>query len=141
MRIAILAIVLFCGSIPAFTQDPEFPKNEFIMHLKLHNGLVTNFHGATPDLYVGGIQLVPQFTVIENHLRIGVIGDGYYTGKKIQAAIGPTLSLKLKTFELKKLGSGGNLNLSLDHLWGTKKQRLVGGGINVDLLNLIVMGI
>ena len=36
--------------------DPEFPKG-FIMHLKLHNGMVTNFT-SSPDLYVGGVQLV-----------------------------------------------------------------------------------
>ena len=50
-------------------QDPEFPKNEFIMQLRLHNGMVTDFHSA-PDLYVGGLQLVPQWTVVENLLRI-----------------------------------------------------------------------
>jgi hypothetical protein len=141
MRVAILTIALSCVYFTAAAQDPEFPKKEFIMHLKLHSGLVTDFHSGSPDLFVGGIQLVPQFTVIENHLRIGVIGDGLYTGKKIQAAFGPTVSLKLKTFDLKKLGSGGNINLSLDHLWGTKQERLIGGGINLDLLNLIVMGI
>lgn len=141
MRKGIVGIYLLGACITAFAQDPEFPKKEFIMHLGLHSGLVTNFHGAVPDLFVGGMQLVPQFTVIENHLRLGAIGDVYYTGKKIQAAIGPTVSLKLKTFDLKKLGSGGNINLSLDHLWGTEKQRLLGAGINAELLNLIVMGI
>jgi hypothetical protein len=142
MRITILVMGLLCISVSAFTQnDPEFPKKEFIMHLKLHNGLVTNFHSTLPDIYVGGVQLTPQFTVIENHLRLGLVADGYYTDKKLQAAIGPTVSLKIKTFALKSLGSGGNINLSFDHLWGTQKQRLLGGGINIDLLNLIVAGI
>ena len=141
MRIAIV-ILLLCGCISAFSQDdPEFPKKEFIMHIKLHSGLVTNFHAPAPDLYVGGLQLTPQFTVIENHLRLGLIGDGYYSGKKMQAAIGPTVSLKIKTLALKNFGSGGNLNLSVDHLWGSGKQRLLGGGINIDLLNFIVAGI
>jgi hypothetical protein len=143
MKIPIL-LFLLCGllyiNMSAQSQDPEFPKNEFIMHLKLHNGMVTNFH-ASPDVYVGGVQLVPQFTVVENRLRIGVVADGYYTGKKLQAAAGPTLSFKIKTFELKKFGSGGNINLSLDHLWGTEKQHLFGGGVNIDLLNFIVVAI
>jgi hypothetical protein len=141
MRKVFFSICLCWSFITALAQDPEFPKNEFIMHLRLHSGLITNFHNTVPDLFVGGIQLVPQFTVIENHLRLGAVGDVFYTGKKIQGAIGPTASLKLKTFDLKKLGSGGNINLSVDHLWGTQKERLIGLGINADLLNLIVMGI
>jgi hypothetical protein len=140
MRTILLAGLLLCMYGVGMTQDPEFPKNEFIMHVKMHNGMVTSFK-SSPDLYVGGLQLVPQFTVVANRLRLGVIADGYYTGKKLQAAAGPTLSLKLKTIELKKFGSGGNINLSLDHLWGTQQQRLFGGGVNIDLLNFIVAGI
>ena len=77
--------------------DPEFPK-EFIMHVKLHNGMVTNFTQA-PDIYVGGIQLIPQYTLVEKLLRGGIIADVYYVSKKIQAAFGPTISIKLKTFK------------------------------------------
>ena len=139
MRILFLVVFWCIGGI-AVAQDPEFPKNEFIMHLKVHNGMVTTFK-SDPDLYVGGLQLVPQFTVIANRLRLGIIGDAFYTDKKIQAAGGPTLSYKLATINLKKLGSGGNINLSLDHLWGTGQQRLFGGGINIDLLNFIVLGL
>jgi hypothetical protein len=120
-------------------QDPEFPKHEFIMHLRLHSGLITDFT-ASPDLFAGGMQLVSQFTVVENHLRIGLIAGGFYSNKQLQGAIGPTLSLKLKSITIKNMGSGGNINLSMDHLWGTGNQRLVGGGLNVDLLNKIVIG-
>lgn len=122
------------------SQDPEFPKKEFIMHLRVHSGMVTNFKSSAPDLYIGGVQLVPQFTVVENLLRAGVVAGGFYTSKKIQALVGPTVSIKLKTFSLKNFGSGGNINLSVDHLWGTGKQRLIGGAINADILNLIVIG-
>jgi hypothetical protein len=109
------------------------------MHLRMHNGMVTNFK-SSPDVYVGGLQIIPEWTVVENHLRLGIVAGGYYTGKKLQALVGPTFSLKLKTIALKNLGSGGNINLSIDHLWGTEQQRLLGGGLNVDLLNLIVIG-
>lgn len=119
--------------------DTEFPK-EFIMHVKLHNGMVTNFTNA-PDVYVGGIQLIPQYTLIEKKLRGGIIGDVYYTGKKIQAAVGPTISIKLKTFRVAPFGSAGNLHLSIDHLWGTNKERLLGGGINADIGNKLILGL
>jgi len=119
--------------------DTEFPK-EFIMHAKLHNGMVTSFH-RLPDLYVGGIQLVPQYTIITHKLRGGIIGDVYYTGKKVQAAIGPTISLKLETFKAGMFGSVGNLHLNIDHLWGTNKERLLGGGINADLGNKLIIAL
>lgn len=140
MKTAILVGFLFCNHIFVSAQDPEFPKNEFIMHLRAHSGMITSFH-SLPDLYVGGLQLVPQWTVVENHLRVGVVAGGFYAVKKLQGLAGPTISIKLKTFEVKSFGSGGNVNLSLDHLWGTKQERLLGAGINVDILNFIVPGI
>lgn len=127
-------------SFQLFAQtDTEFPK-EFIMHVKLHNGMVTNFTNA-PDVYIGGIQLIPQYTFVPTKLRGGIIGDVYYTGKKIQAAVGPTISFKLKTFKAAPFGSVGNLNINIDYLWGTNKERLFGGGMNVDLGNKIVIGL
>ena len=56
-------------------QDPEFAKG-FIMHLRLHNGMVTNFNHYSPDQYVGGIQLFPQITLVENKFRGGVLVAG-----------------------------------------------------------------
>lgn len=132
------ALLLFCFSAKA-QSDPEFPK-EFIMHAKLHNGMVTDF-GSYPDIYVGGIQLVPQYTLVEHKIRGGAIADVYYTGKKINAAFGPTISFKLKTINAAPFGSAGNIHLNLDHLWGTNKERLIGGGINIDLANKIVLGL
>jgi hypothetical protein len=120
-------------------QDPEFPAKEFIMHLRLHNGMITNFKSSAPDLYAGGMQLIPQFTVVKNKLRLGAVGGVFYASKNIQALIGPTVSLKLKSINAGIFGSGGNIHLSFDHLWGTKKQRLIGGGFNLDIANKIVL--
>lgn len=81
MKSLLIALAL----LPALlieAQDPEFPKNEFIMHLRMHSGMVTNF-SSSPDLFVGGLQFVPQFTIVENRLRIGAVAGGFYTGKKI----------------------------------------------------------
>lgn len=135
----VLIVLVFFISLNSLAQDPEFPRDEFIMHLRLHSGMVTRFN-STPELFTGGVQLVPQFTVVKNFLRVGAVADVFYTNKKLQGATGITASMKLKTISLKNLGSGGNINLSLDHLWGTGKQRLYGGGINIDLLNKLVVG-
>ena len=99
MKTFMSALCLLCSSIVVSAQDPEFPKNEFIMHVRLHNGMVTDFH-SSPDLYVGGLQLVPQWTVVGNLLRVGAVVGGFYTNKKLQGLAGPTVSIKLKTFSL-----------------------------------------
>lgn len=138
MKSLLLSIAIL-STFFLYAQDPEFPKNEFIMHLRLHSGMTTNFK-SSPDLFIGGIQFVPQFTVVENRLRMGIVAGGFYNAKKLQGVVGPTLSFKIKTIAIKNMGSGGNINLSMDHLWGTGSQRLFGGGLNIDLFNLIVAG-
>lgn len=141
MKRSVLVAGLLCMHFLLHAQDPEFPKKEFIMHLRAHSGMVTNFKGSSPDLFVGGVQLVPQFTVVENRVRMGVVAGGIYTSKKIYGLIGPTASLKLTNISLKGFGSAGNLHLTVDHLWGTGKQRLFGGGLFADILNKIVVGV
>jgi len=66
---------------------------------------------------------------------------GFYAAKKIDAQFGPTLSYKLKTFNANPFGSAANLHVSVDHIWGTDKQKLIGGGLHIDLLNKLVLGI
>lgn len=119
--------------------DPEFPKG-FVMHAKLHNGLITNFHRGA-DLYTGGLQVIPQFGIIPQKLRAGIIAGGFYANQRWDAQFGPTVSFKLKTFNAGPFGSAANLHLTADHIWGTDKQKLAGGGIHVDLLNKLVLGL
>lgn len=137
-----LVFLGFAAYCPA-QSDPEFSKG-FIVYAKLHNGLTTDFTSG-PDLYVGGLQFAPQYTVIPNFLRAGIIVGGFYENKKIQGDFGPSLSLKLKTFNVNLKGAGigslGNLNLLVNHLWGTGKQRLLGGGLILDAGNIITFGL
>lgn len=139
----LLPFLLGLHSISYAQSDPEFPKG-FIMYGKLHSGMVTNFTSA-PDLYTGGFQLAPQVTVVPHLLRVGIIAGAFYTNKKINGEFGPSLSLKLKTLHARlqgeQVGSFGNINLLIDHLWGTGKQRLLGGGIIFDAGNLITVGL
>jgi len=139
MKSAAIAILLFLVSFRVLAQDPEFPR-EFIMHLNLQSGIVTSFNNA-PELYTGGVQLIPQYTFVTNLMRGGAIAEVFYTSKNLQGAIGPTISIKLKTLMAGKFGSIGNINLSFDHLWGTGSERLVGGGINLDLANKFILGL
>ena len=139
MKTAIVVILLVLSSFRLLAQDPEFPQG-FVMHLNLQSGIVTSFNNA-PELYTGGVQLVPQYTLITNLLRGGAIAEAFYTSKNLQGAIGPTLSIKLMTLYAGKFGSIGNINLSFDHLWGTGSERLVGGAVNLDLANKFVLSL
>ena len=78
---------------------------------------------------------------MEHKLRGGVIFGGFYSYSEINGLIGPTLSLKLTELQGGHFGSLGNLHLNVDHLWGTDKQRLAGAGINLDLLNKLVVSL
>ncbi|WP_158859152.1 hypothetical protein [Lunatibacter salilacus] len=132
-----LGALLWC--IQSHAQVTEF-KNEGILHLKIHNGMVTDLTVA-PDLYVGGMQLTWQYGVVPGRVRLGATGGSFYTGKKVQALAGPTAALLLKSFAAADYGTVGNLHLSLEHLWGSEKQKLVGGGLHADVLNRIALGL
>lgn len=141
----ILFILLFTASV-TFAKgqtDTEFPKG-FIMYGKLHSGMIENFTNA-PEMFTGGIQLAPQYTVVPHVLRIGAVAGGFFSNRKIQGEFGPSVSLKLKTInanlENAKVGSIANINLLIEHLWGTSQQRLIGGGIIMDTGNLISIGL
>ena len=90
-EIAVIILFIFSFSF-CHAQDAEFPKGEFIMHLRLHNGMVTNFKGTAPDAYVGGLQIIPQYTLIQNKLRGGIVAGAFFANKKFNGLVGPTLS-------------------------------------------------
>lgn len=136
-QIKTFLLSVLCFSSITATAQTEFPK-EFIAHVRLHSGMITS-PGA--DLFVGGLQIVPEYTLIEHKLRGGVIAGAFYSYSKINGLFGPTLSLKLTEFKGGHFGSLGNLHLNFDHLWGTDKQRLAGAGINLDLLNKLVVSL
>lgn len=102
--------------------------------------MVTDF-GKAPDLYAGGIQLVPQYTIVANAIRAGINCGVFYTGQKIQGAVGPVFSFKLKTIEASLFGSVANIHINIEHLWGTEKQRLLGGGFNFEIGRRLILAL
>jgi hypothetical protein len=136
----ILSFFLFFG-LTGYSQqnadDTEFRKG-WATYLKLDNGLISNFH-ASPDLYVGGLQINPQLTVVEHKLRIGATAGVVYATKKIAGLFGPSVAFKLKSLNLNNLGGLANLQLIAEHNWGTEKQRLAGGGIGLELLQKAIL--
>lgn len=150
MRYQVKFIFTFCLLLMAGTltkvsaqSDTEFPKG-FIMYAEWHSGMITDFSSA-PDLFAGGLRLAPQVTIIPNRVRAGILAGGFYAQNKIQGEAGPSVSVKLKSFNAALKGAGigsvGNLNLRAEHLWGSGKQRLLGGGVFLDLGNLFAAGL
>ncbi len=120
-------------------QPTEFAPG-FVMHASLHSGFISSFSNS-PELYVGGLQVIPQYTVIPGKMRAGIVAGAFYAAKNIEAEFGPNISVKLKTFNAGPMGSAANIHLSASHLWTTGKQKLIGGGIHADLLNRLVVGL
>lgn len=138
--------LLFSGlsmSVAHAQGDTEFSKG-FIAYAGLHNGLITDF-GGNPDLFVGGLYLAPQVTVVPHFMRAGILAGGFYSANRIDGDVGPSVSIKLKTFDANLKGAGvgslGNLHLRVEHLWGTGKQRLFGGGLFLDAGNFLLLGV
>ncbi|WP_038007857.1 hypothetical protein [Terrimonas ferruginea] len=135
----LICLSLIINNVLAQLPDPEFPPG-FILHTRLHNGLLTKMN-SSPDRYAGGLQLVPQVTVIPHRLRAGVSAGVFYADHKVQALAGPSIAWKIKTLHASFFGSAGNIHLAADHWWGTRGQAFAGGSFNLDLGNLLVLGL
>src|SRR5215213_6162065 len=101
-NIKTIQLSIFCFvSVISTAQQTEFPK-EFVTHLRLHSGMVTTPGG---DLFVGGLQVVPQYTLVEHKLRGGVVLGAFYSNSEINGLFGPTVSLKITEFQGGHFGS------------------------------------
>lgn len=138
-----LVLLLFSFSVIAQKkQVTEFIRGGILL-VKLSNGFSTGFRSATPDLYSGGMALSPQVTVITNRLRVGANAGFVYNNKCISGLFGPAAALKLADLRTKKpmALAFGNLQLLAEANWGTHRQRMAGGGIGLELLQKIQLGI
>jgi hypothetical protein len=133
-----IACSLFLSTVFA-QKDPEFPKG-WVMYLESHHGIATNFQ-QSPDLFVGFLSITPQVTIVPSHLRLGGTAGLLFTNKRFDGLFGPNLVAKITTLNVKQMGSILNLQLKAEHLWGTNKQKLIGGGIYAELGQLLLIGL
>ncbi|WP_300602885.1 hypothetical protein [Niabella sp.] len=137
-----LLLLFFLAAGAQKKQVTEFTKGGILL-VKLNNGLTTGFGALTPDLYTGGFALSPQVTVIANTLRLGANAGLVYHNKQFSGLFGPTAALKLADLRTSKpmALAFGNLQLLAEANWGTHKQRMAGGGIGLELLQKIQLGL
>lgn len=130
--------LLVCTTVRSYAQS-EFAKG-WTFPLELSQGTVTAFNSA-PDLYLASLSLSPQLTLVPGRLRAGVIAGGAFTNKRIYGIGGGRLSLMLwggpKVIESTIM----NAQLVAEHIWGTKDQRLAGGGLAVEIGTMATLSI
>ncbi len=139
MKYSLLLFAFLSGGMLLAQNDPEFPKGA-VMYLSAQQGKSTSFN-SSPELWVGGISLSPQFTLLPQHLRAGAVAEWAYTKKQGSALFGPLLALKIKTVKKEPFGSILNIQLQADHLWGTRHQRMIGGGLTIEAIQLFCFNI
>src|SRR5450432_3505816 len=141
MKQLLLCFAASIVSLSAMAQKgPEFPKG-WVMYLEEDHGVSTNFT-SSPDLFVSGLRLSPQATVIPGILRIGATAGAVFTNKKLDGTFGPNVAIKLAAPDVKSLGTIFNAQLQLEYLWGTtSNQRLIGGFFHVEIGQRAVIGL
>jgi len=117
----------------------EFPKG-WVFPLELGQGAVTAFD-HTPDLYLGSLTFTPQYTIIKGRLRAGAAAGGAYTNKRFYGTAGPRLALMLTDKPTVLYSTVLNVQLVAEHLWGTKDQRLAGGGLTAEAGQLATLSL
>lgn len=131
--------LLGCLLLPVSLAAQEFPKG-WVFPLELGQGTVTAFH-HTPDLYLASLSFAPQYTVITGRLRAGAAVGGVYTNKKVDGIAGPRLALLLTDKPRILHSTLLNLQLVAEHLWGTRQQRLAGGGLTAEVGQLFTLSL
>lgn len=139
VRYALIVFICFLSVRGIAQDDPEFPKG-WVFYAEGHHGLSTNFKGSSPDIFVAGLRANPQVTIVPQHLRFGAAAELAFTNKTFYGVFGPTLNWKIKTLNVKSMGSILNLQVQAEHLWGTDKQKLIGGGLKAEVGQLILLG-
>lgn len=134
-----LGLFAAMGSSLSAQAQEEFPKG-WVFYLEAMQGTATNFH-ARPDVYLGNLQVSPQVTLIPNTLRLSAIGGTAFYNKRFYGTGGAGLNWKLSTVSFPPFGSLLNLQLQLQHLWGTGKQKLAGGGFKAEIGQILLLGV
>ena len=130
MNVNFIFILLLVANLSK--AQKEFNKG-WVLNLEVSQGLTTKFDNSS-DLYSGELRFSPEYTIIEQHLRIGFVPAINYNNRIVFGTFGPHVAINLKTIQIKKLNSSvGNIQWIIEHLWGTGNQKLVGTGFKTEL--------
>ena len=130
--------MLLCVAIRSHAQS-ECPRG-WIFPLEVGQGAATAFD-QSPDFYLATLSFSPQLAVVPGKLRIGVTGGGAFMDKHIYGIGGGRVALLIWDGPKALQSTIFNVQLVGEHLWGTKDQRLVGGGIAAEIGNVLTLSV
>ena len=127
--------LLACQALVSTTyaqQCLEFPKG-WVFPVEVGQGGIVAEQKSQGELYVGSLFVEPMYTVVPCKLRVGASAGGSYADRQMSGLLGPRVAFKLKEVGDPTLGSFLNVQLFVEHLWGTRSQRLLGGGLAAEI--------
>lgn len=120
------------------THAQEFPKG-WVFPVDLGQGLRTG-PKLKEELYLASLAFEPMYTVIPGKLRLGATLSGIYTSRAIDGLVGPRIAFKLTEKGALK-SSIFNAQVFGEYLWGTRQTSLWGGGIALEVGQLVIFSL
>lgn len=106
------------------------------VHLKsqklIHNVQLHSGHISAPiaDIYLGELKYIPQISLSDQKIRLGVSTGTFYRAKNFDFLVGINASVRLFNFStLNDNFSLGGLFLRVSHEWTTSNKRILSGNI------------
>lgn len=84
---------------------------------------------------------VLYYTLVEGQLRIGGNLGAFYTSRRLDGLVGPRLAYNLYDKSQLLKSSIYNVQLFTEHLWGFRQQRLLGGGVALEVGQLAIVSL
>lgn len=115
-------------------QDTEFTKG-YIFPVSINSGMITQFNN-TPELFTGSLSINPQWTVVENLMRVGPSAGLAYGGNEVSGLFGVSVAIKVTTWD-NIMGSFANIYVQPNAQWGTEDQQLLGLALGIEVFKRI----
>jgi hypothetical protein len=129
-RISIYTSLLLFSLSVRYSYAQEFPKG-WVLPVELGQGL--RALPLSDPLYLASLNIAPAYTLIEGRLRFGGNLGVFYTSRRLDGLAGPRLAYNLYDKGQILNSSLYNVQLFGEHLWGFHQQKLLGGGVALEV--------
>ena len=131
------AVLLFSLGVH-HSNAQEFPKG-WVFPVELGQGF--RALPLSDPLYLASLHFAPSYTLVEGRLRIGGNLGAFYTSRRLDGGVGPRLAYNLYDKGQVLKSSVYNVQLFTEHLWGFRQQRLLGGGVALEVGQLAIVSL
>ena len=116
----------------------EFPKG-WVFPVELGQGF--RALPSSDPLYLASLNFAPAYTLVEGRLRLGGNLGVFYTSRRLDGLAGPRLVYNLYDKGQFMQSSLYNVQLFGEHLWSFDQQKLLGGGVALEIGQLAVISL